>query len=34
VVAVSLNKINTRAEILQARDDYLAGRMGVLEERS
>jgi quercetin 2,3-dioxygenase len=26
--------MNTRAEILQARDDYLAGRMGVLEERS
>jgi redox-sensitive bicupin YhaK (pirin superfamily) len=26
--------MNTREEILQARDDYLAGRMGVLEERS
>ncbi len=24
--------MNTREEILQARDDYLAGRMGVLEE--
>ena len=26
--------MNTREEIIQARDDYLAGRMGVLEERS
>ncbi len=26
--------MNTREEIVQARDDYLAGRMGVLEERS
>ena len=26
--------MNTREEILQARDDYLAGRMGVLDERS
>jgi redox-sensitive bicupin YhaK (pirin superfamily) len=26
--------MNTREEILQARDDYLAGRMGVLEDRS
>jgi quercetin 2,3-dioxygenase len=26
--------MNTREEILQARDDYLAGRMGVLKERS
>jgi len=26
--------MNTREEILQARNDYLAGRMGVLEERS
>lgn len=25
--------MNTREEIIQARDDYLAGRMGVLEER-
>ena len=25
--------MNTREEILQARDDYLAGRMGVLEDR-
>jgi redox-sensitive bicupin YhaK (pirin superfamily) len=25
--------MNTRQEIIQARDDYLAGRMGVLEER-
>ena len=26
--------MNTREEIIQARDDYLAGRMGVLEERA
>jgi len=26
--------MNTREEIIQARDDYLAGRMGRLEERS
>jgi quercetin 2,3-dioxygenase len=26
--------MNSREEIIQARDDYLAGRMGVLEERS
>jgi len=26
--------MNTREEIIQARDDYLAGKMGVLEERS
>ncbi len=26
--------MNTREEILQARDDYLAGRMGILEERT
>jgi redox-sensitive bicupin YhaK (pirin superfamily) len=26
--------MNTREEIIRARDDYLAGRMGVLEERS
>jgi redox-sensitive bicupin YhaK (pirin superfamily) len=26
--------MNTREEIIQARNDYLAGRMGVLEERS
>ena len=26
--------MNTREEILKARDDYLAGRMGVLEERT
>lgn len=26
--------MNTREEIIKARDDYLAGRMGVLEERS
>ena len=26
--------MNTREEIVQARDDYLAGRMGTLEERT
>jgi hypothetical protein len=26
--------MNTREEIIQARDDYLAGRMGRLEERA